>query len=460
MALSLTFLGAARTVTGSKYLLDTGSHQVLFDAGLFQGPRALRRRNWDDLPVRAADVEAVVLTHAHLDHVGYLPRLVGQGFRGRIFCTPGTADLCRLVLVDSAHLQEEDARHANREGSSRHAPALPLYSVADAWRTLTQLQPVGFDRPVPVVPGLQVMFTHVGHLLGAAAVTADLESPGRRMVVGGDLGRYDRPVLQDPQPLTEADVLLCESTYGNRQHAPDDEGEALARIVTETVGRGGRLVIPSFAIGRVEEILYWIKRLEDERRIPALPVYVDSPMAIEALRYYANRVNELDPEYHGQGRQLAGFMTKRFQTIASTQQSWDLVRSNRPAIVISSSGMATGGRVLNHLQRMLPDPRHTVLFVGYQAPGTRGHSLVGGAAQVKMHGRMIDVAARIETIDAMSSHADRDEILRWLGGFARPPAMTYIVHGEPDAQLALQESIAARLGWKTHAPDYGERVEM
>lgn len=457
---SLTFLGAARTVTGSKFLLDTGSHQILVDAGLFQGSHDLRRRNWADLPLRAADIDAVVLTHAHLDHVGYLPRLVKQGFRGRVFCTPATADLCKLVLVDSAYLQEEDARQANREHYSRHDPALPLYSVADAWRALTQLQPVGFDRPVPVAPGMTASFTHMGHLLGAAAVTVRLEDEGKTVVFGGDLGRYDRPVLLDPEPVPEADVLLCESTYGDRRHEPDDNGDRLAQIVTEAAGRGGRLIIPSFAIGRVEEILYWLKRLESERRVPVLPVYLDSPMAVEALRFYANRADELDPEYHGQGRGLAAFITKRFNTVPSTAESWDLVRSNTPAIIISSSGMATGGRVLNHLRRCLPDARHTVLFVGFQSPGTRGHALVNGAAQVKMHGRLVPVAAHIEKIDSMSAHADSEEILRWLGGFKRPPALTCIVHGEPQAQGALQEAIASRLGWKTHAPEHGERVEF
>ena len=457
---SLTFLGAARTVTGSKFLLDTGSHQVLVDAGLFQGPHDLRRRNWADLPLRADAIDSVVLTHAHLDHVGYLPRLVNQGFRGRVFCSPATADLCRLILVDSAYLQEEDARQANRERYSRHETALPLYSVADAWRALSQLQPVGFERPVPVAPGIEAAFTHVGHLLGAAAATLRLEQGGRTIVFGGDLGRYDRPVLQDPEPVAEADVLLCESTYGDRQHEPDDNGEAFARVVRTAVERGGRLIIPSFAIGRVEEILYWLKRLEEDHRVPVLPVHLDSPMAVEALRYYARRADELDPEYHGQGRGLAAFMTRRFQTVSSTAESWDLVRSNRPAIIISSSGMATGGRVLNHLRRCLPDPRHTVLFVGYQAPGTRGHLLVNGAPQVKMHGKEVPVSARIERIDSMSAHADAGEILRWLGGFRRPPEMTYLVHGEPGPQSALQEAMTARLGWRSHAPAHGERVEI
>jgi metallo-beta-lactamase family protein len=456
----ITFLGAARTVTGSKHLVEAGEHRVLVDCGLFQGSYELRRRNWNDLPVAAASIDAVVLTHAHLDHVGYLPRLVSQGFKGRVFCTPGTKDLASLVLIDSAHLQEEDARDANAGGYSRHHPARPLYSVADAWAALALLQPVGFDRPVPVAPGMEVSFVPVGHLLGAAAGVMHVTDPARTLVFGGDLGRYGRPVLPDPRPVAKADILLCESTYGDRLHDPDDGGARLAGIVTDTIGKGGKLIIPSFAIGRVEEVLYWLRRLESEGRIPVVPVYVDSPMAIEALRFYANRTEELDPEYRGNGRRLEAFSTRRFECVSSGRQSMDLVRSDRPAIVISSSGMATGGRVLHHLERVLPDPKHTVLFVGYQAAGTRGRSLVDGAKVVKMLGRMVPVAARIESLDSMSAHADQSEILRWLGGFSAPPAHTFIVHGEPLAQDVLIQRIADQLGWASHAPDYGERAEV
>ncbi len=456
---TLTFLGAAQTVTGSKHLVNTGSHQVLVDAGLFQGHKQLRLRNWADLPMPARDIDAVVLTHAHLDHVGYLPRLVAQGFRGRVFCTPGTLDLARLVLTDAAHLQEEDARQANRDGYSRHHPALPLYTVADAWRAISQLQPLGYDRPVTAAPGVEVNFVPVGHLLGAAAVQMTLSS-GRRIVFGGDLGRYNRPILRDPRSIPAADVLLVESTYGDRIHEPDDDGERLAGIVKDTAAAGGRLIVPSFAIGRVEEVLYWIKKLEDEQRIPVLPVYLDSPMATEALALYANRARELDPEFMDDGGQMAGFMTRRFTCVTSPQQSKDVTRSAKPAIVISSSGMATGGRVLHYLRATLPDPRNTILFVGYQASGTRGRQLVDGARQMKMHGRLVDVHARIEKIDSMSAHADAGEILQWLTGFTQPPQVTYLVHGEPSAQAALAHRISTSLKWKTHAPAHGETVDL
>jgi metallo-beta-lactamase family protein len=455
----LTFLGAARTVTGSKYLLETKTHRVLFDCGLFQGLKSLRERNWQPLPVPADSIDAVVLTHAHLDHSGFLPRLVNEGFRGRVFCTPATADLCRLVLPDAGRLQEEDARFANRKGFSKHAPALPLFSEADAARALTQLQPLGFERPVQPVPGVEISFTHVGHLLGAAAVTTRLED-GRTVVFGGDLGRYDRPVLRDPLPVPRADVLLVESTYGDRLHEPDDGGAALADIVRETIGRGGKVIIPAFALGRVEEVLYWLRTLEDDGAIPRVPVYLDSPMALDALEFYAFHVKDLDDEYHGQGRAMRAFVTTHFQSVASPKQSAELTASEVPSIVISASGMATGGRVLHHLARALPDPRDTVLFVGYQAAGTRGRALLDGAQEVKIHGRMVPVKAQIAKVDGMSAHADAGEIVRWLRGFERPPSMTYVVHGEPPALEALQARIQRELGWPTHAPDYLERVEL
>jgi metallo-beta-lactamase family protein len=456
----LTFLGAARTVTGSKYLVEIGSSRVLVDCGLFQGQYELRRRNWDELPVRADSIDAVVLTHAHLDHVGYLPRLAAQGFRGRVFCTPGTQDLAQLVLVDSAHIQEEDARAANQGHYSKHETAEPLYTVTDAWRALSMLQPVGFDRPMPVVSGVEISFVPMGHLLGSAAIRMRFTGEDRTVVFGGDLGRYGRPVLQDPQPIAEADVLLCESTYGDRLHEPDDGGARLASIVNETHARGGKLVIPAFAIGRVEEVLYWLKRLEEEKRIPVQPVYLDSPMAIEALKFYARRGDELDQSFQGRRNALTAFQTQNFRTVPSPRDSADLVNSTRPAIVVASSGMATGGRVLHHLDRVLPDPRHTVLFVGYQAAGTRGRSLVDGARQVKMLGHLVDAAARIEKIDSMSAHADQGEILRWLGGFSRPPGRMFIVHGEPVAQDALKAKIKDTLGWDASCPDYRESVEL
>jgi metallo-beta-lactamase family protein len=453
----LTFLGAARTVTGSKYLLDAGGSRVLFDCGLFQGLKELRQRNWEPFPVPEESIDAIVLTHAHLDHVGYLPRLVAQGFRGSIFCTAGTADLCRLVLPDSARIQEEDARQANARGYTKHAPALPLYTESDALRALARIHPVSYDSTLDIATGVSVAFTNAGHLLGSAFVTCSL-AEGKRILFGGDLGRYGRPVLPDPGSGVAADIALVESTYGDRDHDPDDEGHALAGVIRETAERKGKLIVPAFAIGRVEELLYWVRRLEREQRIPVLPVFVDSPMATEALRFYTARVAELDPDMRPSQKGVSTFATARFQTVASPQQSKELTASRRSAIVISASGMATGGRVLHHMEAALPDPRNTVLFVGYQAAGTRGRQLVDGAPEVKIHGRAIPVAARIAKIDSMSAHADRNEILRWLGTLPFPPGRLCLVHGEPGPMDALRSTIERRLGWTVQTPHHSERI--
>jgi metallo-beta-lactamase family protein len=455
---SLTFLGAAGTVTGSKHLLEAGGSRLLVDCGLFQGLKHLRERNWQPLPIAATDIHAVILTHAHLDHCGYLPRLVAEGFRGRIFCTPGTRDLCSIVLPDSAHIHEEDARDANKHGYSKHHPALPLYTSEDAARALTHLQPVGYQRPVPVAPGVQVEFLQAGHLLGSAYARVTFGE--RTVLFGGDLGRYGRPVLPDPSSVAAADVLLLESTYGDRLHEPDDEGARLAAIVNDVVARRGKLIIPSFAIGRVGEVIYWLKRLEDDQRIPVLPVFVDSPMAARALQFYEGRTDELDPEMTPASRGVSKFATTRMTMVSSVQQSIELVASERPSIVIASSGMATGGRVLHHLAATLPSPRNTVMFVGFQALGTRGRTLVDGAPAVRIKGRDVPVQARIEKLDSMSAHADAGEIMRWLSGFTRPPAMTYLVHGEPPGLEALRARIAAERQWPVHVARHHERVEL
>ena len=464
--IALTFLGAARTVTGSKYLIETNGVRVMVDAGLFQGLKELRERNWQDLPIPASSIQAIVLTHAHLDHCGYLPRLVAQGFRGRVFCTAGTQDLCRIVLPDSAKLQEEDADYANRHAFSKHTPALPLYRDVDAARALTQLQPCGYDRTMPIVGGIEVEFINAGHLLGSAYVRMHVD--GRTILFGGDLGRYGRPVLPDPTPVAEADYLLVESTYGDRLHEPDDDGSRLAEIVTRTVHRGGKLIVPAFAIGRVEELLYWLKRLETQKRIPVLPVFLDSPMASAALARYTQRAQELDVDVQAdvrddkapRERELCLFCTERFHVIASVEESKQLTASKAPAIVISSSGMAEGGRVLHHLKAALPDARNTVLFAGYQGEGTRGRRLVDGEKRIKIHGEWIQVAATIERIDSMSAHADAGEIMHWLHGFTKPPIQTFIVHGEPTAQDALGARIHEELGWNPVAPEHRQRVEL
>lgn len=463
--MQLTCLGAARTVTGSKHLLEAGGARILVDCGLFQGLKALRERNWQALPFRAQDIQAVVLTHAHLDHSGYLPRLVGQGFKGRIFCTPATASLTRIVLADAARIQEEDAERANRRGYTRHAPALPLFTVNEAERAMLLLQPVGFNRPIPVAPGVTAEFISAGHLLGAAY--ARIHAGGKTLLFGGDLGRFGRPVLPDPTMIAEADVLLVESTYGDRSHEADDRGVRLGRIINDAVKRGGKLIIPAFALGRVEELLYWVQMLEKSRAIPELPVYVDSPMAASVLAEYRGRLNELDPEIDGcrdtataNERSMCAFSTARLKVIASIQDSKAVQDSTDPSIVISSSGMATGGRVLHHLTRALPNARNTVLFAGYQALGTRGQQLCDGAKYTRIHGQDVSVEAHIESIDSMSAHADSGEIMRWLRGFTRPPALTCLVHGEPGPMDTLKARIERELSWKVATPQHGQKIDL
>lgn len=467
MPVTLTSYGAARTVTGSKHLLEVDGHKILVDCGQFQGLRELRDRNWQPLPV---GVEAVILTHAHLDHCGLLPRLVQQGFRGRIFCTQATATLATIVMADAGRLQEEDAERANRKGYTKHSPALALFTEDDAARASMLFQPVGYDRPVPVAPGVTVEFLNAGHLLGSSFARVYIESTSKTILFGGDLGRYGRPVLPDPTAVHEADVLLLESTYGDRLHEADDDAMRLAAVITKTAERKGKVIIPSFALGRVEELLYWIGLLESQKRIPELPVYVDSPMARDVLQEYRARLNELDPEiaqmagtqlsHSRRERDAMAFSTARLRIVASPKESQAVQESHDPAIVISASGMATGGRVLHHLEKCLPDERNTVLFVGYQSVGTRGRLIRDGAKFTRMHGQDIPVRAEIASFDSMSAHADANEIMRWLGNFTTPPALTCLVHGEPGPMDTLKARIERELKWTVKTPLQGERITL
>ena len=472
MAVSLTFLGAAQTVTGSRHLLEVDGKRVLIDAGLFQGLKELRERNWEPFPVPASSIDTVVLTHAHLDHCGYLPKLIAEGFKGRVFCTSGTAALAKLVMVDAGKIQEEDADRANRHGYSKHAPALPLFTVEDAWQAVDRLQAVGYAYDFEPIPGVSMRFINAGHLLGSGYVRATIKPLGDRVILfGGDLGRYGRPVLPDPEPVEQADWLLIESTYGNRVHEKDDGGERLAGIISETIERNGKVIIPAFAIGRVEEVLYWIRELEEAKRIPKVPVYVDSPMAVEALKMYSERLHELDaditaaaqaaPQRGVRGeRKLCAFCTSRFETVSSAEQSKQVTASRQPSIVISASGMATGGRVLHHMKAALPNGSNTILFVGYQAAGTRGRQLVDGATETKIHGLIVPVAARIEKLDSMSAHADANEIMQWLGNFKAPPTRTFLVHGDHEPMMTLAERMRSEIKWDVATPAWKEQVTL
>ena len=459
MSATLTFLGAAGTVTGSRHFLESGQTRLLLDCGLFQGLKELRLRNWAPCPVPAPSIGGVLLSHAHIDHSGALPRLGREGFRGPVYCTHGTAELLGIMLPDAAHLQEEEAQFANRHLTSKHEPALPLFTTADADRVLTQVRPVDFNESFSPAAGVRARFINSGHILGAGLVEVSID--GRTLVFTGDLGRYGVPIMRDPDPVATADVLLIESTYGNRLHPPDDHHDMLAAAVERAVEKKAWLLIPSFAIGRAQEILYDLRGLEDVARIPSLPVYLDSPMADKATAIYARHTEEHDAD--ARRAETAGgrpFAPKNLRICKSIDDSKRLNDTEGPGIIIAGSGMATGGRILHHFVRRLSDERTTVLFVGYQAAGTRGRLLREGARKMKMLGQSVPVRAAIMASDAYSAHADQGEILRWLGGFTRPPVTTYIVHGEPDAASALQVRIAAQLKWRAVVAQDGQRVSL
>lgn len=459
MTATLTFLGAAGTVTGSKHLVESGRTRLLLDCGLFQGLKKLRLRNWAPFPVPPSSLAAVLLSHAHIDHSGALPRLGREGFTGPIYCTPGTADLLKIMLPDAARLQEEEAEFANRHQTSKHRPALPLFTTADADRVLTLVRPVAFDQSFAPAPGVRARFIEAGHILGAAVVEA--VAGGRTLVFSGDLGRYGVPIMRDPDPVPVADVLLLESTYGGTLHPAGNGRDMLLAAVRRAEERKGWLLIPAFAVGRAQEILYDLRALEDVGSIPPLPVYLDSPMAIEATLAYASHPEEHDADLRKvEASGERPFAPKRLRICRSAEASKRLNDVDGPGIIIAGSGMATGGRILHHLARRLSDERTTVLFVGYQAAGTRGRLLAEGATEIKMLGRSVTVRAAIMVCDSYSAHADQGEILRWLGGFERPPATTYIVHGEPEAAAALQSLIASRLTWRAVVAQDGQRVGL
>ena len=456
---TLQFLGAAGTVTGSMHLVTAGDRRVLLDCGLFQGLKALRQRNWDARLANPRTLDAVVLSHAHIDHSGYLPLLARQGFRGPIYCTSGTADLLGVVLPDAARLQEEEAERANRHKYSKHAPALPLYTEKDAQAALRLVQPCAYNQSVTVGGGpVTALFRRAGHILGSA--TVELNGIGARLVYTGDLGRYDRPILPDPDPVPSADVLVLESTYGDRQHATGADAD-LTRVVRDAVARGGTILVPAFAVDRTQELLWMLHRLEQTGAVPALPVYIDSPMAIEVTEIYRRHPEDCDSQM---AQALAAGdrpLTPQHLHIARTEAESKAINAVRgAAIIISSSGMATGGRILHHLARRLPDPNTTVLLVGYQAAGTRGRALEDGAKELKMLGQTVAVRARVERIDALSAHADRDETVRWLRGFAQPPRVTYLVHGEPQAAAGLAAAIRERLSWTVEIAQDDETVTL
>lgn len=449
----ISFLGAAGTVTGSRYLIERDGARVLVDCGLFQGYKPLRLRNWAPFPVDPRTIDTVLLTHAHLDHSGYLPLLVRNGFSGKILCTPATRDLCGLLLPDSGFLQEKDADFANRHGYSKHKPALPLYTKLDAERALDRLHPVEFGQFRELAPNLGVTFRRAGHILGAA--TLEMQIDGKTVVFSGDLGRQTDPVMLPPESLRKADYLIVESTYGDRRHDPHDPEEALAKIIGRTVSRGGTLLVPAFAVGRAQSLLYFLQQLKASHRIPNVPIYLDSPMAVDASDLFCRHSHDhrLSDEECKATCRVAHF-------VRSVDESKALNGNRMPKIILSASGMATGGRVLHHLKRLAPDHRNTILFAGFQAGGTRGAAMVAGAKEIRIHGEDIAVRAEVENLQMLSAHADADEIIGWLHGLANPPLRTFVTHGEAGASDTLRRRIQHELRWTCDVPEQGQAFDL
>lgn len=446
MKLTLRSLGGAGTVTGSKHLIDADGTRVLIDCGLFQGLKHLRERNWESLAVPPESIDAVVLTHAHLDHSGYLPKLVREGFRGTAHCTAATADLCNILLKDSAQIAEKDAAYANRKGFSKHTPALPLYTMRDAERALKHLKPIPFDSEFEIARDVGLKFRRAGHILGAA--TAELKVGAATIVFSGDLGRYDDPVMPDPVSVAHADYIVVESTYGDRTHAKTDPMEALGDTIERTVRRGGTVVIPAFAVGRVQSLLHHLWLLKRAGRLAATPIFLDSPMAISATDLL-----RAHPEDHRLDAEAIEGSCGVANYARDVEASKAITANAMPKVVIAGSGMATGGRVLHHIRTFAPDPRSTILFAGYQALGTRGARLLAGETELKMFGEWIPVRAEIANLPELSAHADADEIMRWLSGFENPPRRLFIVHGEPAASEALRTRVQRELRWSASVVD-------
>lgn len=452
--MQLKFLGATGTVTGSKYLLTNDKYRVLIDCGLFQGLKQLRLKNWAQLPIHPAEVNAVVLTHAHIDHTGYLPLFVKNGFSGKVYCTEATRDLCKILLPDSAHLQEEEAEYANRRGFSKHHPALPLYTKEDAFRALELLTPIPFEQDVDIGGNLTLRYHANGHILGSAFVR--IHSRKTSVLFSGDIGRPNNILMKPPAQVRQADYLLVESTYGNRLHERDDPMLKLAAIINRTVKRKGVVVIPAFAVGRAQELLYYIHLLKASGAIPyEIPVYLNSPMAADATAIFTKHRGE-----HRLSREECVALNHTAHIVNSVEESRALNQMKGPMIIISASGMASGGRVVHHLKAFAPKSNNTILFAGFQAAGTRGAAMIEGAQEIKIHGEYVPIRAKVESITNLSAHADYAEILNWLRGFDAPPKKTFIVHGEPLAADDMRRHIEEKLHWNTEVPEYLETVNL
>jgi len=460
----ITFLGAAGTVTGSKYLIEAGGKRLLVDCGLFQGSRELQQRNWNNLPIDPASIDWVLLTHAHIDHSGYIPRLVKSGYRGPIYSNAATRELCQLLLLDSAHLQEEDARYAAKKKYSSHHPPLPLYTVAQAQACLAQFREIPRADIFSISPEFSVLPHDAGHILGSSWLELTITENGKRTLVvfSGDVGRYDQPILKDPESPTHADFLLCESTYGDRDHPTGSVADELADVINRVAKRGGAVVVPAFAVGRTQTLMYYLRELEEKQRIPRLPVYVDSPMAINVTDIYVRHKEDHDADFVQQENQgnLDPLNMKEVHMTRSVEDSKSINDVVSPCIIISASGMANGGRILHHLARRLPDSRSAVLLVGYEAEGTGGRALEDGAQYLRIHGEEVPVRAEIVKIDQLSAHAGRSELLRWLSGITVPPRQTFLVHGEPNALESFHGAVTSRFHWPVTVPEYLQSIDL
>jgi metallo-beta-lactamase family protein len=459
----LTFLGAAGCVTGSKHLVEANGKRLLIDCGLFQGERELRQRNWESFPVDPASIDWVILTHAHIDHTGYLPRLVAEGFRGPILANAATFELCQILLRDSAHLQEEDALYAAKKGYSRHKPPLPLYTVAEAEEALTRFQTIPRSGPFRISKEFSICLYDAGHILGSSIIEMTISENGKTTVVvfTGDLGRYSQPILKDPQPVRHADYLVAESTYGDRDHPVDARYDQLADAVNRAADRGGVIVVPAFAVGRTQTLLYVLRQLEDEIRIPRLPTYLDSPMAISVTDLYEKHREDHDLVFRTEEQQgIDPLNCHEVHMTRSVEESKQINALKSPCIILSASGMASGGRVVHHLIHRLPDSRNLVMLVGYQAEGTPGRALLNGTRSLRLHGEQVSVRAEVVDLPQFSAHADRTEMERWLGNFEAPPKRMFLVHGEVGGASALEKTLTEKFHWPMKVAEYRETVEL
>ncbi len=455
----ITFLGAAGTVTGSKYLIEAEGKRLLVDCGLFEGSKDLKQRNWDECPIDPATIDWVLLTHAHIDHTGYLPRLVRNGYRGPIYANAATHELCGVLLPDSAHLQEEDALYAAKKGYTNHKPPLPLYTVAEAQTTLTQFREIPSNDPFTISPQFSVLPHDAGHILGATWLELTITEGGKKTLVvfSGDVGRYDQPLLKDPESPTRADFLLCEATYGDREHPTGSVTDELADVINRTAKRGGAVVIPAFAVDRTQLLMYYLRELLEQKRIPELPVYVDSPMAISVTDMYARHHGDHDLRPQTSADPLNVKNVHLTRTVEDYKKINDVVS---PCIIISASGMITGGRILHHLARRLPDSRSSVLLVGYQAEGTGGQALQNGAKFLRIFGEQVPVRAEVVNIGQLSAHAGKSELLRWLSGIQAPPRQTFMIHGEPSGLTSLRDAITEQYHWPVTIPAYLQSFDL